>query len=115
MLAVVAAVRARESKDLLIGERADPAMQADVTEMAKGMPGIIGVNGVLTSQLAPDQVVVAMSVEFDDRLRVVDVERLVADLEKRAKGKYSTINALFVKPQTPQVFERTHGDAVEAV
>jgi len=115
VLAVVAVVLARESKELLIGERADPAMQASVTEMARAMPGVVSVNGVLTSQMAPDQVVVAMSIEFEDGLGVVDVERLVADMEKKAREAYPVISSLFIKPQSPQTFQVSHDERISAV
>ena len=104
VLAVIATVLARESMELLIGERADPAMQKAVTEMARAMDGIVDVNGVLTSQMSPQQVVVAMSVEFDDGLALVDVERIVSDLESQARAAYPEIMSLFIKPQTPQGF-----------
>ena len=56
ILAVVALLLARESKGLLIGEPADPALTAAIMSLAQGIDGI-GVNGVATIHLAPEQVV----------------------------------------------------------
>ncbi|WP_443748357.1 cation diffusion facilitator family transporter [Asticcacaulis solisilvae] len=108
VLAIVAMVLARESKDLLIGERADPALQNAVVALARKMDGIAGVNGILTSQMSPTNVVVAISVEFDDRLSIVDVEDMVSHLEAEVRKAHPTVSALFVKPQTPKAFETTH-------
>ncbi len=108
LLAVVAAVLARESKELLIGERADPALQNAVAEMARKTAGIVGVNGILTSQMSPTEVVVAISVEFDDRLTIVDVENIVSRLEAEVRRAHPAVNALFIKPQTPKAFETAH-------
>jgi cation diffusion facilitator family transporter len=102
LLAAVAALLARESKGLLIGERADPALHAAMVELAAGMQGIDNVNGLITAQLAPQQVLAALSLEFEDKLRVGDVERIVAELEVRVRRHHPEVTALFVKPQ-PQV------------
>lgn len=108
VLAVVAIVLARESKALLIGERADPALQRAVVDKAKTMDGIVGINGILTSQMSPTDVVVALSVEFDDSLTIVDVETIVSRLEADVRKIRPEVSALFVKPQTPKAFAVAH-------
>jgi len=108
VLAVVAIVLARESKELLIGERADPALQRAVVDLARNTNGIVGVNGILTSQMSPSDVVVALSVEFDDRLTIVEVEDMVSHLEAEVRHVRPEVSALFVKPQTPKAFETAH-------
>ncbi len=105
VLAAVAIFLAKESKDLLIGERADPATQRGIIGIAEGMDGILRVNGLLTTQMAPTEVVAAMSLEFEDGLTIIQVERIVAEMEKAIRHQYPEISSLFVKPQTPQVYE----------
>jgi len=112
VLAVVSIALARESKELLIGERADPVMADDIAEIARHIEGIHGVNGIITSQMSPDEIVAAMSVEFERDLHVPDVERVVADLEKRVREKHPDVVKLFVKPQKCTAFRearRRHG------
>ncbi len=99
VLAVVAVLLARESKELLIGERADPGMARDIIDIAGHIDGIHGVNGIITSQMSPDEIVAAMSVEFEPDLRVPDVERIVAELEAQVRQKHPDVLKLFVKPQ----------------
>jgi cation diffusion facilitator family transporter len=105
VLAAVAAFLAKESKDLLIGERADPVMQESVIAIAAAMPGVLCVNGLLTSQMSPTEVVAAMSLEFEDGLTITRVERLVAEMETAIRKAHPEITALFVKPQTPQLYK----------
>lgn len=107
VLAVVAWFLARESKDLLIGERGDPVLQDEITALAREMPGIDGVNGIITTQLAPDQVAVALSVELTSGQSVEDIERLVADMEAAVHRQRTEVVSLFVKPQTPQAYRQT--------
>ena len=81
VLAAVAVLLARESKALLIGEGASPRLSAVDPQIALQQPGVRGVESVLTTQLSPDQVIATLSVEFDDRLRVPEVEQLIGRLE----------------------------------
>lgn len=68
LLAAAAAFLARESKDLLVGEAAHPGVESSVRLIVEMQTGIAAVNRVLTTQLGPEQVIVALSAEFDDQL-----------------------------------------------
>ncbi|MDB5406506.1 MAG: hypothetical protein JWL84_1418 [Rhodospirillales bacterium] len=68
VLAVTSMLLARESKSLLIGEAARPAVVRSICRLAAEQPGIERVNGVITVQMAPHQVFVALSVDFADHL-----------------------------------------------
>ena len=107
VLAATAALLARESKGLLIGERADPAIAAAIEAMAAAEPGLVAAHGVFTIHLAPEQIVVALSLEFDDALHTPEIEAAVARLEERVRAAFAQVVALFVKPQTRGGFERT--------
>lgn len=117
LLSVVAIVLARESKALLIGEQADPDLRAAIFTLADQVDGIGRVNAMITVQLAPDQVVAAMSIEFDDALHTSNIERIVAALEAAIRAKHPAVVALFVKPQTAKTSraQRAHLVAVPAL
>jgi cation diffusion facilitator family transporter len=107
LLAAVAALLARESKALLIGERADPKIAASIDAIAERQPGVQSANGVFTIHLAPEQIVVALSIEFDDELRAPAIELAVAEIERSVRERHPEVVALFVKPQTPGAFARS--------
>lgn len=69
VLAVTAVLLARETKGLLIGERADQRIHDSILRIAGGIEGVAQANGVLTIHLAPQQILVALSLEFADGLR----------------------------------------------
>jgi cation diffusion facilitator family transporter len=102
VLALASALLARESKALLIGEPAQPKLLAQVCSIAGKVEGIEAVNGVLTVQVGPDHVLVALSAAFDDRLTTVQIEECVRTIEARTKEAKLPIVALFIKPQTPE-------------
>ncbi|HET7470049.1 MAG TPA: cation diffusion facilitator family transporter, partial [Gemmatimonadales bacterium] len=99
LLAGVAALLAQESKSLLIGERADRRLSDSVLGIADGVHGVAHANGVLTFQLAPDQILIALSLEFRDDLRAPEIEAAVVELERRVREAHPEVTTVFVKPQ----------------
>jgi len=65
---------------------------------------------MLTAQLAPDQILVALSLEFADHLRVPELEERVIEIEDSIRAQHSEITAVFVKPQTPKTFSEARRD-----
>src|SRR6266481_5591705 len=100
ILAGVAALLAQESKELLIGERADPALSDAILRTAAGIPGVCSANSIVTIQIAPHSVVATLSLDFFDTLRAPEIEQAVIELERRIRGLYPEVTALFVKPQS---------------
>ncbi len=113
VLAAVAVLLARESKALLIGEGASPRLSASIRRIALQQPGVRGVESVLTTQLSPDQVIATLSVEFDDRLRVPEVEQLIGRLEHDLRKEHPDLFRVFVRP-TPSADRQRTGAAAEA-
>src|SRR4029077_598787 len=64
VLGAIAVVLARESKSLLIGEKANQELSDAIRSVAEAASSDSRVNGLLTVQLAPDQIVAALSLEF---------------------------------------------------
>jgi len=114
VLAITAILLARETKGLLIGEPADEKVVESITRIARSIPDVIHANGILTTQLGPDQIIATLSIEFADRLRTSDIEQRVVDLERRVKARHSEVMAVFIKPQTAAEFQRVHRAKVKA-
>lgn len=105
ILGMTALFLARESKGLLMGEAADPALQDRILAIAQADPAVRGANGVITVHLGPDQVVAALSIEFEDAASAPDIEACVIRLEIAVRGAIPEIAALFVKPQTSATWQ----------
>jgi len=104
LLAGVAALLAQESKSLLIGERADRGLSDSVLSIAGAVDGVAHANGLLTFQLAPDQILIALSLEFRDDLRAPEIESAVVELERRLREAHPEVMTVFVKPQAPGTY-----------
>jgi cation diffusion facilitator family transporter len=100
ILAGVAALLARESKALLIGERADPDVSDAILRIAAGLPGVCSANSIVTVQLAPKSIVATLSLDFFDYMRAPEIEHAVIELEKQIRSAHPEVSALFVKPQS---------------
>lgn len=110
VLAISALLLARETKGLLMGETADPKLRHNVLEVAQEDPAVYSANGVLTEQMGAHQVIASLSLEFKDGLTSDEIEACVNRIEVKIKSIHPEIVALFVKPQTQQVWlERMKG------
>jgi divalent metal cation (Fe/Co/Zn/Cd) transporter len=104
ILAVTAWLLAKETKSLLIGEPADQGIVDSILRVAGQIDGVTHANGVLTVHLAPQQIMVALSLEFADALRTPEIEARVIELERRVRLSHPQVVAVFVKPQSPEGF-----------
>jgi len=106
ILAMTAMLLARESKALLIGEAALPHVQEEIRSAVDGDPDVECVNGMTTVHLGPDQIVVALSLEFKDDRSTEDIEACVDRIESRLRERRSDIASVFVKPQTSATWRK---------
>lgn len=104
VLAVTAFLLARETKGLLVGEPAHPTVARRILAVANTDPDLRNANGVTTMQMGPDQVVAMLSAEFEDDRTTPQIEACITRIEQAVKAEYPELVALFVKPQTPEVF-----------
>ncbi len=104
VLVVSASLLLRETKGLLIGEPAHPVVREAILAIANGDADVRCANGVMTVQMGPNQVVAALSAEFEDSLTTPQIEACINRIEKQAKAAYPELTALFVKPQTPETW-----------
>jgi cation diffusion facilitator family transporter len=99
VLAAVAALLARESKGLLIGERADPRLVARVRELVGGCRGVTAVNHVRTIHTAPHSIFVAISADFQDDLPMGAGETLIEEIERSLRAEFREISSIYVRPE----------------
>lgn len=99
ILAAVAVLLAREAKDLLIGERADPLVVDQVRRVVAARAGVITVNHVRTIHTAPEVVFVALSVDFDDKLTMGEGEALIESIEHELKACMPQLSSIYIRPE----------------
>ena len=113
LLIATAAFLAYETRSLLTGEAASGPVQAGIREVVGGRPEILRANEVLTMHLGPRDVLVAMSVDFDDGVPSERIEAAVSDMERRIKERFPEVTRVFVEAQNWAAHRRAQR-AVEA-
>ena len=102
LLAAVAMLLATECKKLLIGERASAALEQAIQSVADQTSGVCKVNEIITVHLGPQQIVVMLSLDFDDALALSDVESATEDMEEQVRQRFPEVFRLFVRAQSRQ-------------
>ncbi len=100
ILGGIAILLARESKSLLIGERADHALSQAIVQIAAAQSSVSQANGVLTVQLAPDQIMAAINLDFVDHVSAAEIENSTSAIERKVRAAHPEVIALFIKPQS---------------
>lgn len=98
LLGFVSITLLRESKDLLIGESADPKLVSSIRNRIARADGVASVEDVLTVHMAPERVVAIVSVDFEDSMTVGELEALVERLEKEARDEFDTLETIYLRP-----------------
>ena len=99
ILVLTAYVLALESKNLLIGESADPKIVAQIREILGSDKRIIGINEAATLHMGPDFIVVTVSADFIDRLSADELEAAVTELNKQVKSVDERIQRVFIEAE----------------
>jgi cation diffusion facilitator family transporter len=99
ILAAVAILLARESKGLLIGERANPEVIECVRAILGRQPGIVGINHVRTIHTAPDRIFVAISADFEDHITMGAGETMIETIEHELKAAMPKLSSIYIRPE----------------
>ncbi len=99
VLALTAFLLAVESKGLLIGEPALPAVRRRIRELAATDRDVAEVVAVLTVHVGPADIFVAIDVAFHDGLRTPQIEACVDRIESRIRAELEEVSSVFVRPR----------------
>ncbi len=98
LLALVAYVLGRDTKELLIGEAADPAVRLIAYSTITAHEQVVAVKEMLTMQLGPESVLVAARVQFDDELTAGALERVCTLIETQMHERVPALSQVFLDP-----------------
>ncbi|MGV8987196.1 MAG: cation diffusion facilitator family transporter [Cypionkella sp.] len=99
LLGLVAFVLGRESKQLLVGEAADPEVVAALQATVGKYPKVRRVVDLITVQLGADQVFAAFTLEFPDEMTIPELERLIGAIGKAVRQEHPEVTRIFVRPE----------------
>lgn len=98
VLAAAAWFLAAEAYGLLTGEAAAPEICDSIRRLAL-QPGVRRVNDLLSMHFGPDEVLLALSIEFEDYLSAVGVQDAVTGIERRIQAAHPEMTRIFIEAQ----------------
>jgi divalent metal cation (Fe/Co/Zn/Cd) transporter len=96
-LGAVAVFLASECKGLLAGESADPELVSQIRDVASTDPAVKAVQRPLTMHLGPEEILLAMGVNFKPELSAQDIIRAIDRLEDRIRQVDPRIRQIFIE------------------
>ncbi|MEH2424980.1 MAG: cation diffusion facilitator family transporter [Nostoc sp.] len=100
ILAIVAVVLAKESKGLLVGESANPQTITNIRSLSKTEPGVQEVIRILTMQLAPQEVLLNLEIQFSKNLTGEEIALTVESLEAKLRQHHPEIKQIFIEAKS---------------
>jgi len=100
ILAAAAVFLAYETKGLLIGEGADPALSSLLRSIVRDHPAVFRINELLTLHQGPTDLLVTISVDFHPHLSADDVEAAVTELDEQIKAANPVVKRVFIEAQS---------------
>ena len=100
ILAGTALILALETKGLLIGEAAAPEIVDEIKAIISEQHKITALNEIRTLHRGPNDVLLALSVDYEDEILAGDVERTNNSLEITIKNRFPVVKRLFIEVQS---------------
>lgn len=100
LLAFTAMFLAYETKALLIGEAASDLLRYGVQEIVANAESVRAINELRTMHMGPEDVLLALSLDFHDHLTAGKVEESIYILEMAIKSRFPEITRLFIEVQS---------------
>ena len=98
LLATIAIVLAVEMQSLLIGEGVLPEHRRELLAAASASPGARRVIHLRTQHLGPDEILVALKMEFDADLDMTGLASAINDVETRLRTAVPMAQVIYIEP-----------------
>jgi len=107
ILAGTAALLAYETKGLLIGEAASRELTQGVRGIVRRAPDVRHINELRSMHMAPNDILLALSLDFHDELNAGRVEQTIFRLEKDIKARFPDVRRLYIEVQSKDDHNRS--------
>jgi cation diffusion facilitator family transporter len=97
LLCVVAVLLAMESRTLLVGESASPALLAELRSLASADYAVCRVGQLMTMRLGPKEILLNLDLEFRNDLTTPELRRAVRRIERAIRGAHSEVSRIFIE------------------
>ncbi len=99
-LIVTGVVLSAENRELLVGRAIDPSTARQIYTIAAQQPSVRSIRSLQSMQLGPDQLLVALRVNFQDNLTTDQVESAIDELAPRVRSAVPSLQHLIIEPES---------------
>jgi cation diffusion facilitator family transporter len=99
ILTAVSLLLARESRSLLMGETADPALLQDVIAIAEKDETVVKVTRPLSIYMAPDEILMVFRIAFAKDLNSLEITAAIKRIRAEIQNKFPVIKRIFIEPE----------------
>ena len=100
LLTAVAIFLVARTKQLIVGEGVGATTLAELQRTARRTPGVVQVRQPLTMYLGPDEVILALNVDFEDQLTATEVEHAVVAMEDALRASHPEFKRIFIEAKS---------------
>ena len=98
LLVLTATFMANETRSLLTGESASPGTVKSVRELLANDARVVEVHEILSMHLGPSEILVAVTLDFQDSLPGEEMEQAAAELTQRVEQEHPEVTRMFLRP-----------------
>lgn len=97
LLTIVAIALVAETRGLLIGESAAPAIRANIRAIVQADDAVSNLDAPITLHLGPQDIMVAMNIEFQDALAADEIEAATRRIERKIRAAHGEVKRIFLE------------------
>ena len=97
LLTVVAIALVAKTKGLLVGQSASPETRASIKQLVRSDEAVSNSDAPITLHLGPQDVMLALNIEFKDELSADEIEAAVRRIEQNIRKAHSEVKRIFIE------------------
>lgn len=97
LLTVVATALVAKTKGLLVGESASPETRESIKTIVRADAAVSASEAPITLHLGPQDVLLALNIEFKDELSADEIEAAVRRIEKNIREAHTDVKRIFIE------------------
>ncbi len=100
ILTIVAIVLVAETKGLLVGESALPEVRDSIKNIVMSDEAVIKTEYPITFHLGPDNILLALNIEFKDDLSSDNIEAAIRRIEEAIRTSHEDVKRIFIEARS---------------
>ena len=89
---------AKDTVDLLLGQKADPELLKSITDTVMGHEGVMGVHDLVVHDYGPGRKLITLHAEVDEKADMLSTHDMIDNIEWELNEKYNCLSTIHMDP-----------------